>query len=60
MRILFIGNSYTYYHDMPKLFDLLAKENGKQILDVESAAYQYGMMSGFSSELQLYLLESSI
>ena len=31
MKILFIGNSYTYYNDMPKLFAKLAIENGKEI-----------------------------
>ena len=31
MRLLFIGNSYTYYNDMPKLFEALARENGKEI-----------------------------
>ena len=31
MRILFIGNSYTYYNDMPKLFETLARENGKDV-----------------------------
>ena len=29
MNILMIGNSYTYYHDMPKILELLAIENGK-------------------------------
>ena len=29
MKILFIGNSYTYYNDMPTLFKALALENGK-------------------------------
>lgn len=28
MRILFIGNSYTYYNDMPEIFAALARENG--------------------------------
>ena len=31
MKVLFIGNSYTYYNDMPKIFEALAKENGKEI-----------------------------
>lgn len=31
MKILFIGNSYTYYNDMPKLFSLLAEENGQTV-----------------------------
>ena len=30
MKILFIGNSYTYYNDMPKLFERLARENGTE------------------------------
>ena len=31
MKILFIGNSYTYYNDMPKLFQKIAEENGKDV-----------------------------
>ena len=30
MKILFIGNSYTYYNDMPKLFERIARENGTE------------------------------
>ncbi|MBP3704339.1 MAG: hypothetical protein J6I98_02290, partial [Clostridia bacterium] len=29
MKILFIGNSYTYYNDLPQLFEKLANVNGK-------------------------------
>ncbi|MBQ9805158.1 MAG: hypothetical protein IJW49_01425 [Clostridia bacterium] len=29
MNILFVGNSYTYFNDMPKIFEKLALENGK-------------------------------
>ncbi len=32
MNILFIGNSYTYYNDMPKIFEKLALENGKDVV----------------------------
>jgi len=35
MKILFIGNSYTYFNDLPKLFEGLARENGKDV-DVNS------------------------
>lgn len=28
MKVLFVGNSYTYYNDLPKLFCALALENG--------------------------------
>ena len=31
MDILFIGNSYTYYNDMPALFERLANDNGKSV-----------------------------
>ena len=31
MNVLFIGNSYTYYNDMPLILAALAKENGKEL-----------------------------
>ena len=31
MHVLFIGNSYTYYHDMPTLFEKLALDNQKEV-----------------------------
>ena len=31
MNILFVGNSYTYYNDMPVIFQALARENGKDV-----------------------------
>ncbi|MBQ7300388.1 MAG: hypothetical protein IJW77_11175 [Clostridia bacterium] len=31
MNILFIGNSYTYFHDLPAVFAALANENGKGV-----------------------------
>ena len=31
MNILFIGNSYTYYNDMPAIFQTLARDNGKDV-----------------------------
>ena len=31
MNILFIGNSYTYYNDMPAIFQALARDNGKDV-----------------------------
>lgn len=40
MKILFIGNSYTYYHDMPEcIFAPMAKEAG---LDVQVQAVTHG------------------
>ena len=35
MKILFIGNSYTYFNDMPKMLYTLAAENGEE-LEVDS------------------------
>ena len=31
MKILFVGNSYTYFNDLPKLFEKIANENGKNL-----------------------------
>lgn len=31
MKILFIGNSYTYYNDMPLMFETLSKANGHDV-----------------------------
>jgi len=32
MKILFIGNSYTFFNDMPLILENLAKENGKKLV----------------------------
>lgn len=31
MKLLFIGNSYTYYNHMPEIFERLSNENGKEV-----------------------------
>lgn len=31
MKVLFIGNSFTFFNDMPKMFENLARENGKDV-----------------------------
>lgn len=31
MNILFVGNSYTYYNEMPALFEKLCRENGRDV-----------------------------
>lgn len=31
MNVLFIGNSYTYYNDLEKIFEGLCRENGHQV-----------------------------
>ena len=30
-RVLFIGNSYTYYNDMPKIFESIARAQGADL-----------------------------
>ena len=37
-----------------------AKKDGKEILEVESAQFQFGMLTGFSEEVQIMLLEASV
>lgn len=37
-----------------------AYKKDKEVLDVESAEFQYNMLAGFSDELQAYLLEESV
>ena len=32
IRVLFIGNSYTYRNHMPRMFMKIAKANGKQLI----------------------------
>lgn len=39
MRVLFIGNSHTYYNDMPQIFAQLARERG---LDCEVTMIAHG------------------
>lgn len=39
VKILFIGNSYTGYHDMPSLFRNLAIESGKEVHVDQSVTY---------------------
>lgn len=31
MKVLFVGNSYTFYNDLPGLFEKLARENGREV-----------------------------
>lgn len=38
----------------------LAHEDEKEIIELESANYQYGILSGFDMAMQVYLLEESV
>ncbi len=31
MNVLFIGNSYTYFNDLPQMFETLCRQNGKDV-----------------------------
>ncbi|MGM9636697.1 MAG: hypothetical protein ACI3YK_01785 [Eubacteriales bacterium] len=31
MKVLFVGNSYTFYNDLPSRFEKLARENGREV-----------------------------
>ena len=63
MKALFIGNSYTYFNDLPALFKALAEENGKE-LAVDSVTkggwklHQYLDVENEYSEKLRSLLES--
>ena len=39
VRVLFIGNSYTYYHSMPRMVEELAQAAGQE---VETRAFTRG------------------
>ena len=52
VKILFLGNSYTFFHKMPKIFEQLCNEKG---LDVEVSSVTKG---GYT--LQSFLAESDI
>lgn len=41
-------------------FLTLAKEEEKEILEVESVEFQYDMLAGFSEELQIFLLRDAV
>ena len=40
MRTLFIGNSHTFYNDMPNIFKEICKENGIDMQVAMSKIYQ--------------------
>ncbi len=45
MRIFFIGNSFTYFNDLPGMFRPLCQKTGKVLVD---AAYQTAERFGFT------------
>ena len=46
-RVLFLGNSYTYYNDLPKIFKLLSKSGGYDVLS-DSITKSGGSLTYFS------------
>lgn len=58
MKILFLGNSHTYYNDMPQIFANICKERGKDV-DVAMQAQSgvtYGWHYGKLIELRFALM----
>ena len=47
-------------HGIDQYFLKLAKEDDKEIQELESAEYQYNLLSGFDYDMQVYLLKQSI
>ena len=53
MNVLFIGNSYTFYNDMPKLFEGICREHGLDVT-VESLTKGGYSLAHFLSEENPY------
>ena len=55
---------YKYGYDVNNGIDVhllnQAKDDGKEIREIESVAFQYGMLASFSEELQILLLEEAV
>ena len=53
MNVLFLGNSYTYYNDMPKLFEALCAERGLDVTvdSVTAPNYTLALFLDASDEL---------
>ena len=51
-KVLFIGNSYTYYNDMPKIFEAIAKEQGAdvEVFSVTKGGYTLEQLSDVNDE----------
>jgi len=59
IRILFIGNSYTYVNDLPKMFSKLAKSGGQRVKTAMSARGGWSLSDHVKSSETLGMLESS-
>ena len=58
MKVLFIGNSHTYYNDMPQIFKNICDEKGKDV-QVQMQAFggkTYGWHYGQLTELRFALM----
>ena len=61
MKVLFIGNSHTYYNDMPQIFADMCKERGKDV-EVAMQAHPgvtYGWHFGQHTELRFALIHGN-
>lgn len=55
-----INSNLNEEYGIDKYFLTQAKENAKQIFELESAEYQYNLLLSFDESLQIHLLEESI
>lgn len=59
-NVVMLDSGLDEQYGIDKHFLTLAKENNKNIIELESAEYQYNMLLGFDMDMQVYLLEESI
>lgn len=50
LRVLFVGNSYTFYNDLPELFVTLAASGGKAVYQDSSTANGYTLLRHADTE----------
>lgn len=53
MKVLFIGNSFTFYNDIPKLFEKIATSSNKNVIvdSITKSAYTLEKLSNSSDEV---------
>jgi hypothetical protein len=57
LRVLFIGNSHTYFNNMPVLFDSLSKSAGRPVIIGMSAPGGYTLEQHSTTPATLYKIE---
>ncbi|MBQ7347324.1 MAG: hypothetical protein IJW55_05145 [Clostridia bacterium] len=52
MKILFIGNSYTYYNNLPKLLEALTLVNGKDFGELPQKISSLGLENAYADQIR--------